>query len=112
MRSGITNSALAVGRASASVTRPKGRESRMVKVFSSTTSIAAVAEASARPAMSRCDQRRMEATASAARTGCPSWKARPSRRVKRQLIPSSEDSTRSTMCGRASPFESSAKSWS
>ena len=53
MRSGMMNSALAVERASASVTRPKGRDRRRVKVRSSTTSSAAVAASNARPAMSR-----------------------------------------------------------
>jgi hypothetical protein len=81
-RSGITNSALAVGRASASVTSAKGRLSLMVKVRSPVASMLAVAAASARPTTSRCAQRFTLATASAARTGVPSWKASPSRRVK------------------------------
>jgi hypothetical protein len=82
IRSGITNRAEAVGRASASVTSAKGRFSLMVNVLSSTASMLAVAAASARPTTSRCAQRFTEATASAARTGVPSWKASPSRSVK------------------------------
>jgi hypothetical protein len=82
IRSGMMNSGLAVGRASASVTSAKGRDSFRRKPRSPVVSSVAVAASSARPTTSRCPQRRMEAMTSAARTGWPSWKLRPSRSVK------------------------------
>ena len=64
------------------------------------------------PGAERAAQRRIEATASAARTGDPSWKRMPSRRRKVQVIPSSLRVQVSTICGLGSNLESIANSTS
>ena len=64
------------------------------------------------PLTMRADQRLSEATASFASTGDPSWKTRPGRRLKRQVMPSAFLDQLSTICGRGRSEESSAKSTS
>ena len=108
--SGMTNRALESGLASASSTRPNGSRSAKVKVRSSTASSLAPAENRALPTTSRSFQRRIEATASAARTGLPSWNFRPLRRRNIQALRLSETCQLSTICGCGLPRESSAKS--
>ena len=103
-RSGRMKGTAVLGRPSASRTRPKGCFSFSSKVRASITSSDAIAFASSRPIAARGCQRFSEATASAAVTGAPSWKARPSRSVKRQVRPSGETVASCTICGRISPF--------
>ena len=98
------------GLPSASSTSPKGRFSTMRKVRASTTSMDAVAAIRCRPSPSPGPQRRRLAITSAEVTGWPSWNFRPSRRVKVQVIRSSETVCVSTICGRMLPWLSIANS--
>jgi hypothetical protein len=68
----------------------KGFFSRNAMVRSSAADISSVTASNVWPMLLRWPQRRMDAMQSAARTGSPSWNHRPSRRVRRQVRPSSD----------------------
>ena len=97
-----------VGWARASGRRGNGRFKRMRMVRSSGAVISSVARARAWPKASATHQRRMEAAASRARTGVPSWKVMPGRRVRVQRRPSSEVVKPSSIWGWARPASSMA----
>jgi hypothetical protein len=72
----------APGPASMNSTRPKRWFSTIVKLRGSTTDSDETRVRSCPPIEVPCIQRSIEATTSAVVTGLPSWKRRPSRRVK------------------------------
>ncbi|CPK97143.1 Uncharacterised protein [Bordetella pertussis] len=66
-----------------SMTAPKGCSSTISNVLSSLAVISLAAAIMRKPVRSRCAQRLIDATQSAAVTGLPSWNFSPSRKVKR-----------------------------
>ena len=89
-RFGMIGSTLATGLLKASSMRPNGSVSTISNVFASTTRYSFSTLVMSWPVPSRTAQRLIEATQSSAVTGAPSWKARPSRSVKRQVSLSGE----------------------
>ncbi|MCY1514705.1 hypothetical protein D9M68_492540 [compost metagenome] len=88
----------------ASSTRPKGSFSVSVKVLSPVAASSAPAAIMAWPSVSFFAQRWIEATQSSAFTGVPSLNFRPGRKVKLQVLPSSEVVQLSTIWGLTWPL--------
>ncbi len=107
MRSGMTKTLRA---ASANSICLNGCLSTIWKRLSSSAFMATVMPAMVWPNGSFCDQRLSEATASAARTGVPSWNSSPSRSVIVQVRSSAETSARSAICGCGTRLLSMANS--
>ena len=99
-RAGMTKQGLALTLPRAAGSEGKGRRRRKAKRRSSSAVTSFTARCSTWPKVSRIAQRRMEATASSARTGSPSWKSSPSRSVIVQVRPSALTSWPRTICGR------------
>ncbi|MNQ51456.1 hypothetical protein D3C85_654350 [compost metagenome] len=103
-RLGMMNGGMPDGLDSASSTRPKGSFSVSVKVFSDVAANSAPAAIMAWPRVSFFAQRCTEAMQSSAVTGVPSLNFRPGRRVKVQVLPSSDLVQVSTICGLTWPL--------
>ncbi len=100
-RSGMITGALPPGPARASGRCGNRRFRRKRTVLSSAADKSSVASKSAAAKMTRGAKRRMLATTSFASTGSPSWKRRPSRKVRFHTNPSFSTLWPATICGCA-----------
>ncbi|MNT03359.1 hypothetical protein D3C72_1378890 [compost metagenome] len=99
----MMNGGMPDGLDKASSTRPKGSLSVSVKLLSPVAANSAPAAIMAWPSVSFFAQRCSDAMQSSAVTGVPSLNFRPGRRVKVQLLPSSDVVQVSTIWGLTCP---------